>query len=75
MHGGSRQVDLLDPIIDKEISHQADSSESDGLSAEDKEEISNLYMEVKFFLQIGDSVVFFFACGLVYFIFSHFLIA
>lgn len=48
MHGGSRQVDLLDPIIDKEISHQADSS--DGLSAEDKEEISNLYMEVKFFL-------------------------
>ncbi|XP_010494814.1 PREDICTED: uncharacterized protein LOC104771902 isoform X2 [Camelina sativa] len=43
MHGGSRQVDLLDPIIDKEISHQADSS--DGLSAEDKEEISNLYME------------------------------
>ncbi|VVB08152.1 unnamed protein product [Arabis nemorensis] len=43
MHGGSRQVDLLDPIIDREISHQADSS--DGLSAEDKEEISNLYME------------------------------
>uniref|UniRef100_A0A1J3CB41 Pre-mRNA-processing factor 39 n=1 Tax=Noccaea caerulescens TaxID=107243 RepID=A0A1J3CB41_NOCCA len=43
MHGGSRQVDLLDPIIDKEISHQADSSE--GLSAEEKEEISNLYME------------------------------
>jgi pre-mRNA-processing factor 39 len=59
MHGGSRQVDLLDPIIDKELSHQADSS--DGLSAEDKEEISNLYMEVRFFLQIGDSVVFF-AC-------------
>lgn len=48
MHGGSRQGDLLDPIIDKEISHQADFS--DGLSAEDKEEISNLYMEVKFFL-------------------------
>lgn len=46
MHGGSRQVDLLDPIIDKEISHQADSSE--GLSAEEKEEISNLYMEVTF---------------------------
>ncbi|XP_006279931.2 pre-mRNA-processing factor 39 [Capsella rubella] len=43
MYGGSRQVDLLDPIIDKEISHQADSS--DCLSAEDKEEISNLYME------------------------------
>ncbi|CAH8383569.1 unnamed protein product [Eruca vesicaria subsp. sativa] len=43
MHGGSRQVDLLDPIIDKEISHQADSS--GGLSAEDKENISNLYME------------------------------
>ncbi|CAA7014450.1 unnamed protein product [Microthlaspi erraticum] len=43
MHGGSRQVDLLDPIIDKEISHQADSSEV--LSAEDKEDVSNLYME------------------------------
>ncbi|CAN7026976.1 hypothetical protein IGI04_025134 [Brassica rapa subsp. trilocularis] len=43
MHGGSRQMDLLDPIIDKEISHQADSS--GGLSAEDKENISNLYME------------------------------
>ncbi|XP_024011149.1 uncharacterized protein LOC18016049 isoform X2 [Eutrema salsugineum] len=43
MHGGSRQVDLLDPIIDREISHQANSS--NGLSAEDKEEISNLYME------------------------------
>ncbi|XP_020881069.1 RNA polymerase II degradation factor 1 isoform X2 [Arabidopsis lyrata subsp. lyrata] len=43
MHGGSRGVDLLDSIIDKEISHQEDSS--DGLSAEDKEEISNLYME------------------------------
>ncbi|KAH0869255.1 hypothetical protein HID58_076277 [Brassica napus] len=43
MHGGSRQIDLLDPIIDKEISHQADSS--GGLSAEDKENISNLYME------------------------------
>lgn len=46
MHGGCRQVDLLDPIIDKEISHQDDSS--GGLSAEDKENISNLYMEVKF---------------------------
>lgn len=43
MHGGCRQVDLLDPIIDKEISHQDDSS--GGLSAEDKENISNLYME------------------------------
>ncbi|KAL0737253.1 hypothetical protein Bca4012_013463 [Brassica carinata] len=43
MHGGSRQVDLLDPIIDREISHQTNSS--DGLSPEDKEEISNLYME------------------------------
>ncbi|KAJ0240657.1 Tetratricopeptide repeat [Hirschfeldia incana] len=43
MHGGSQQVDLLDPIIDKEISYQADSS--GGLSAEDKENISNLYME------------------------------
>ncbi|CAH2046209.1 unnamed protein product [Thlaspi arvense] len=43
MHGGTRQVDLVDPIIDKEISHQADFS--DGLSAKDKEEISNLYME------------------------------
>lgn len=49
MHGGSRGVDLLDSIIDKEISYQEDSS--DGLSAEDKEEISNLYMEVRFFLQ------------------------
>ncbi|KAG2261864.1 hypothetical protein Bca52824_068943 [Brassica carinata] len=43
MHGGSRQVDLLDPIIDREISHQINSS--DGLSPEDKEGISNLYME------------------------------
>ncbi|XP_018485042.2 pre-mRNA-processing factor 39-2 isoform X2 [Raphanus sativus] len=44
MHGGGcRQVDLLHPIIDKEISHQDDSS--GGLSAEDKENISNLYME------------------------------
>ncbi|KAL1220498.1 Pre-mRNA-processing factor 39-2 [Cardamine amara subsp. amara] len=51
MHGGSRQVDLLDPIIDKEISHQADSS--DGLSAEDKEEISNLYME---FIDLSGSI-------------------
>ncbi|KAF8118571.1 hypothetical protein N665_0004s0052 [Sinapis alba] len=43
MHGGSTRVDLLDPIIDREISHQTNSS--DGLSPEDKEEISNLYME------------------------------
>ncbi|KFK31468.1 hypothetical protein AALP_AA6G116200 [Arabis alpina] len=43
MHGGSQQENLLDPIIEKEISHQADST--DGLSAKDKEEISNLYME------------------------------
>lgn len=72
MHGGSRQVDLLDPIIDKEISCQVDSS--DGLSAEDKEEISNLYMEVRFLFQIGEPMVFL-ACGVFYFIFSHFLIA
>lgn len=61
MHGGSRQVDLLDPIIDREISHQTNSS--DGLSPEDKEEISNLYMEVRLL-----------ACGLSI-SFSHFLIA
>ena len=42
MNGGSRQMDLLDHIIDKEISHQADSY--GGLSAEDKENISNLYI-------------------------------
>lgn len=59
MHGGSRQIDLLDPIIDKEISHQADSS--GGLSAEDKENISNLYMEV------------FLVCGFFCFVFFQYL--
>ncbi|CAN8267310.1 unnamed protein product [Cochlearia groenlandica] len=43
MHGGSQQVDLLEPIISREISQRADSS--DGLSTEDKEELSNLFME------------------------------
>ncbi|XP_010529144.1 PREDICTED: uncharacterized protein LOC104806115 [Tarenaya hassleriana] len=43
-HEGSRQIDLLDSIIDKEISHQSDSLS--GLSAQDKEYISKLYLEL-----------------------------
>jgi len=48
MHGGAKHIDVLDSIIEGAISPRADGSQ--GLSAEDAEDISNLYLEVILFV-------------------------
>lgn len=47
MHGGTKHMAVIDSIIADTISPR---SGSQGLSAEDAEDISNLYLEVIFFM-------------------------
>jgi pre-mRNA-processing factor 39 len=48
MHGGKKHIDVIDPIIEGALSPRSDGSE--GLSSEDAEYISNLYLEVTLFV-------------------------
>jgi len=48
MHGGTKHMAIIDSIIVDAISPRSDGSQ--GLSAEDAEYISNLYLEVIFFM-------------------------
>ncbi|WJX47347.1 hypothetical protein P8452_34048 [Trifolium repens] len=43
LHGGKKHIDAIDPIIEGALSPRSDGSE--GLSSEDAEDISNLYLE------------------------------
>lgn len=48
MHGGKKHMDVIDSIIAGALSPKSDGSQ--GLSAEDAEDISNLYLEVILFV-------------------------
>lgn len=48
MHGGKKNIDVIDSVIADALSPRSDGSQ--GLSAEDSENISNLYLEVIFFV-------------------------
>lgn len=50
MHGGMKNIDVIDSVIADALSPRSDGSQ--GLSAEDSENISNLYLEVISFLHV-----------------------
>ena len=48
VHGGTKHMTLIDSIVADALSSRSD--ESQGLSTDDAEDISNLYLEVIFFI-------------------------
>lgn len=62
MHGGKEHMDAIDSLITDALSPRSDGSQ--GLSAQDAEDISNLYLEVILLYELNYTRVHYYDLGM-----------